>query len=266
MIGLSNVVSKKTQCVALLVPILLPALHILVLEKFWSDFTFVVDKEQCRCSCWDTVFKGPYEAGVARYKHMYFNATDNTFKMWALTVVCTIVLYECCKNIIKLCFEGQLRFKMALLFVLSLFSHYYSWWSYVNYWNDEFYSQWNHQIVFTITELYSTAVLYKICDRRKEIRKFHMFSVIGVGLIHILAAGFDQFVTNVIRGSGFAHQIIRDLFLMVPDMLNVVVPLLEMRKRRMVSKSYYADETGGYKEICFLIALVISGLIFVSLL
>lgn len=70
---------------------------------------------------------GPYEAGVARYKHMYFNATDNMFKIWAITAVCTIVLYECVKNIVRLCLDKQIRYNMMLLFILSMFSHYYSW-------------------------------------------------------------------------------------------------------------------------------------------
>lgn len=83
----------------------------------------------------------------------------------------------------------------------------FSRWSFVNYWNDDFYSQWNHQIFFTVTEIYSTSILYTICDRRKEISKFNLFSIVGVGLTHMLAAGFDQFVINVIGGSGFAHQV-----------------------------------------------------------
>lgn len=74
-----------------------------------------------------SVYLGPYEAGVARYKHMYFNATDNSFKIWAITVLCVITLYECIKNIVRLCLDKQLRYKMALLFILSMFSHYYSW-------------------------------------------------------------------------------------------------------------------------------------------
>jgi len=151
----TNVASKKSQCIALLVPVFLPAIHILILEKYWSDFNVNVNKEHCTCSCWDTVFKGmcssthiymcgykpnriclrrkklfvlgPYEAGVARYKHMYFNATNNTFKIWVITAVCTIVLYECVKNIVRLCFEKQIRYNMMLLFILSMFSHYYSW-------------------------------------------------------------------------------------------------------------------------------------------
>lgn len=58
---------------------------------------------------------------------MYFNATDNTFKIWVITAVCTIVLYECVKNIVRLCFDKQIRYNMMLLFILSMFSHYYSW-------------------------------------------------------------------------------------------------------------------------------------------
>lgn len=54
----TNVASKKSQCIALLVPVLIPAIHILILEKFWSDFNVTVNKEHCTCSCWDTVFKG----------------------------------------------------------------------------------------------------------------------------------------------------------------------------------------------------------------
>ncbi|XP_015367830.1 PREDICTED: uncharacterized protein LOC107164495 isoform X2 [Diuraphis noxia] len=238
----TNVASKKSQCIALLVPVFLPALHIMILEKFWSDFNVNVNKEHCTCSCWDTVFKGPYEAGVARYKHMYFNATDNTFKIWAITAVCTIVLYECVKNIVRLCIDKQIRYKMMLLFILSMFSHYYSWWSFVNYWNDDFYSQWNHQIFFTVTELYST------------------------GLTHMLAAGFDQFVINVIGGSGFAHQVIRDLFLMIPDILNIIIPLLEIKNQRLTIKNRYADDPSSFKEILLLVIIVTSGLIIVSLL
>jgi hypothetical protein len=49
--------------------------------------------------------------------------------------------------------------------------------------------------------------VYKICDRRKEINKGHLFSIIAVGLMHMLAAGFDQFVINVIGGHGYAHQV-----------------------------------------------------------
>lgn len=84
---------------------------------------------------------------------MYFNATQNTFKIWILTVFGIISLYECIKFFIILIFQNKVRYSMILLFGLSIFSHYYGWWAYINYYNDEYYSQWNHQLFFTVNFL-----------------------------------------------------------------------------------------------------------------
>lgn len=134
---------------ALLPAIVLPA-HIYVLWRFWQSYSRYVDKRYCSCSCWDTVYKGPYESGVASYKHMYFNATKNSIKMWILVVSGVVALYECTKYLITLLAKRKLRFDMALLFISSIFSHYYAWWAYLNYYNDDYYSQWNHQFFFTV--------------------------------------------------------------------------------------------------------------------
>lgn len=94
---------------------------------------------------------GTYESGIASYKHMYFNATQNTMKIWVLTVLAIIAFYECTKYLIRLTIANSVRYSMILLFCLSIFSHYYAWWAYVNYYNDDFYSQWNHQTFFTVS-------------------------------------------------------------------------------------------------------------------
>lgn len=99
---------------------------------------------------------GTYESGIASYKHLYFNATENTLKIWIITVVATITLYECAKHLIYLIITKSIRYSMVLLFCLSIFSHYYAWWAYVNYYNDDFYSQWNHQMFFTVSDPYIT--------------------------------------------------------------------------------------------------------------
>lgn len=111
----------------------------------------MVDKRFCSCSCWDTVFKATYESGIASYKNFYFNATSNTMQIWLLTVIFIISLYEAMKYLVKLIISKQLRYSMAFLFCLSIFSHYYAWWSYLNYINDDFYSQWYHQTFFTVS-------------------------------------------------------------------------------------------------------------------
>lgn len=34
------------------------------------------------------------------------------------------------------------------------------------------------------------------------------FCIVGISMLHITASGFDQFVTNVLQGEGYPHQVI----------------------------------------------------------
>lgn len=72
-----------------------------------------------------SAFPGTYESGIASYKHMYFNATENTMKIWIFTVVAILSLYECTKHLVILMFAKSIRYSMVFLFGLSIFSHYY---------------------------------------------------------------------------------------------------------------------------------------------
>lgn len=130
--------------------VILPG-HISILWRFWQNYARFVDKRYCTCSCWDTVFKGTYETGIANYKHLYFNATKNTCKIWFLVVAGVVALYEANKLILQLMLRRKLRYDMAVLFFSSIFSHYYAWWASINYYNDDYYSQWNHQFFFTVS-------------------------------------------------------------------------------------------------------------------
>lgn len=152
-------------------------------------------------------FSGTYESGVASYKHLYFNATKNTFKIWILTVVSMIALYECIRHLTLLTLQWHLRFSMLVLFLSSVFAHYYSWWAYVNYWNDDFYSQWNHQLFFTLSELFSTTLVMHLANADIPVTNRKALGIIGIALIHVLAGGWDQFVENVVRGEGYSHQV-----------------------------------------------------------
>lgn len=108
---------------------------------------------------------GPYESGIGSYKHMYFNATENVFKIWTITVVAAITLYECVKYLVSLLTRNKIRYSMLILFVSSIFAHYYGWWMYTNYYNDSFYSQFYHQLFFSVSIpaiLHSISV-YSVC-------------------------------------------------------------------------------------------------------
>jgi len=53
---------------------------------------------------------------------------------------------------------------------------------------------------------------------------------------------------------------------MIPDILNIIIPLFELKKRRLTIKNRYADDPSSFKEILLLVIIVTSGLIIVSLL
>ncbi|KAG8309878.1 hypothetical protein J6590_075038 [Homalodisca vitripennis] len=147
-----------------------------------------------------------YESGIASYKHVYFNATRNTGKIWSLTALCVIALYEAVRRLAVLLLNNRLRHSMLILFLSSIFSHYYSWWSFFNYWNDDFYSQWNHQLFFSLTELFSTLIVLRLADSRESVRPFKVLPIVAVAATHIVASSWDQFLDNVVRGEGSAHQ------------------------------------------------------------
>lgn len=155
---------------------------------------------------------GSYESGIASYKHMYFNATMNSLKIWITIVVGIVTFYETVKYLIWLAFQQRLRLSMMLLFSTAVFSHYYSWWVYINYWNDDFYSQWYHQLFFSITELISTFLVVHLADKKNLITHRKAFGIIAIAILHIVAGGWDQFVANVVRGEGYAHQVNRYVF------------------------------------------------------
>lgn len=221
----SNISNFGSKLIGVLAPLVIPPLHILFLWYFWREFSRDVDKQYCSCSCWDTVFKGSYESGIASYKHMYFNATPQTLKIWATVVIGVVAFYEAVKYLAWLVFRGRLRFGMFVLFIGAIFSHYYSWWIYINYWNDDYYTQWYHQLLFSLTELLSTFFVLQLADLKCPVTRQKSFAISAIGLIHIFAGSWDQFITNVVRGEGYAHQVIRDLGFMIPDILHVVIPL-----------------------------------------
>lgn len=139
---------------------------------------------------------------------MYFNATSNTLKIWITIVIGVITFYEVVKHLTWLAFHNRLRLSMMILFLTAIFSHYYTWWVYMNYWNDEFYSQWYHQLFFSVTELISTFLVVHLADNKNPVTHRKAFGIAAIAILHILAGGWDQFVANVFRGEGHAHQVI----------------------------------------------------------
>ena len=54
--------------------------------------------------------------------------------------------------------------------------------------------------------------------------------------MHVLTAGWDQFVTNVIKQEGQLHQVLRDLLFMIPDILHIVIAIFQLFQLAKIKK------------------------------
>lgn len=82
--------------------------------------------------------------------------------------------------------------------------------------------------------------------------------IVGVSLFHIVTGSFDQFVTNVIRGEGYAHQVVRDIGFMIPDIFQLCFPiwlLRETRNKSFITRPFLKDKS-LHKDIMTMLFLV----------
>ena len=79
--------------------------------------------------------------------------------------------------------------------------------------------------MFTITELIVTAVVLNLCNRDNDFSSWKICTIVTINLVHIIVSGMDQFIVNVVQGKGYSFQNFRDVGLMVPDVLHVLIPL-----------------------------------------
>ena len=71
------------------------------------------------------------------------------------------------------------RWRMAVLYASVIYPHYYAWWAYVNYYNDDYYSQFWHQLFFTVTELMSTLVVLHLVTTDNHVTPRKILVIIG---------------------------------------------------------------------------------------
>lgn len=105
----------------------------------------------------------------------------------------------------------------------------------------------------------STAFVIHLADKSHQTTSKKCLPVIGIAILHILAGGADQFISNVLKGNGFAHQVIRDLGFMIPDILHFVVPiwlLKRSKKEDSLSQLFYKDKSLR-KDVTVMFVIVI---------
>lgn len=91
----------------------------------------------------------------------------------------------------------------------------------------------------------STAFVIHLAKKSHQVTSRKCLSIIGIAILHIAAGGADQFISNIFKGEGFAHQVVRDLGFMIPDILHFTVPiwlLMRSRKEDSLSRLFYKDK------------------------
>lgn len=62
--------------------------------------------------------------------------------------------------------------------------------------------------------------------------------IVGISIAHLIVGGFDQFVLHLAYGEGDTVQVIRDIWLMVPDIVHCILPLLLLQERTDISTAF----------------------------
>lgn len=58
-----------------------------------------------------------------------------------------------------------------------------------------------------ITELISTSFVLHLASVDNVVTSRKTLAIVGIAILHILASGVDQFISNVFRGEGYPHQV-----------------------------------------------------------
>lgn len=159
--------------------------------------------------------------------------------IWLTTIAAILAFYEGIKHVTRLYAEGMLRYSMLFLLVIDIHAHYYSWWMYVNYFNDDYYVQIVHQTFFSVTEIVSSVIILNLCSIKYEITNWKLMVTISISIVHLLIGGLDQFVKQLIFMEGKSFQRFRNLGFMIPDILLIFVLLLEYKRTRGLSRCNY---------------------------
>jgi hypothetical protein len=190
---------------------------------------------------------GRYESPPSSYKHVYFNSTAGTARIWLLIVLGVLILYECLRYLVPLVFQRKARWSMMALFLSALYPHYYGWWNFISYVNEDFYSQWNHQWFFSLTEGMSTTCVILLCNVDNRLEPWKLLTIMSINVMHILVNCLDQFINNVFLRNGQQFEVFRDIGLLLPDVFHVLVAFFEMgavadRREISVLKLFHREE------------------------
>jgi len=114
-------------------------------KETWKYAGSLYGKDNCSCSCWDTVSKGRYSH--RGYKYIYLNVEVDTFVIILFSVIFLGFFIDLLTRLIAFAFESRKYVPEPVIIVAAQsFAHCYSFWMVFNYVNDSWYNYWKSQV------------------------------------------------------------------------------------------------------------------------
>lgn len=100
-----------------------------------------------------------------------------------------------------------------------------------------------------------------LCCRDNVLHPWKLLVILDINLMHVIVAGLDQFITNVIYREGQHFEATRDFALMAPDVFHVLVAYFELsslaaKRRTGILGLVYREELLGSFILIMLMSLL----------
>ena len=188
-----------------------------------------IDKK-CTCDCFDRKFKGVYFTENNQYKSFYFNMETQTAYAALWTIAYIILLFKYVDKALFNLWIGKLNWYVIIFGSIGLFSHFYNFWTFLNYINDRFYMYLYSQFFFSVTELIPGACIYALLAKGIIPNPNLINLSLGVLLMHLYQCMADQGIRHLFLGDEFEiHTFLRDGIFLIADGLTLLLIALHKR-------------------------------------
>lgn len=191
--------------------------------------------EDCECmynnGCWDGRFKGSFSP--RGYKTIWFNMEVAMIFITLDVLVYAVAAVEACKFLLNLMFEERLLLRYVFCFALLAYPNYYGFWAVFNYLNDRNWIQIDNQLFYSVTDMYASLLCLRLSDASLSGPSTTLLSslVSAVALSHLSLAVIDQIKGGYVLIAPYQHQRIRDVALLVPEIVLMAMMWKTSNKR-----------------------------------
>jgi hypothetical protein len=108
-----------------------------------------VDRNNCRCTCFDGKMKGIYhQPDNVTYKYIYFNFEFQTYILFSLLLFGIFYFQKSIEIILNLISQSNLSYIWFIAFLSTAYPNFYGIWCIWNYINDSFFKLFIHQVIY----------------------------------------------------------------------------------------------------------------------